>query len=467
MKRAGVLAVLCAALATAGAGTALGRPKPQASAQPAGGPAAPSAKPSAAPSAAASAAPAAAPQGGLPPGHPRVDDDGAPQPQQQRDPRMFQAPDDTAIDDPSLPAGVIVVTVKDADGMALPGAPVTLSILHSTVAKGESRERKSGRANERGELRFDGLQVGSGHSYQISTNRGGAVYQAPPVGLAFGAGKRAVIHAYDTSPNLEEMAVAMQGVVFLQLKEDSICVEQLLNVFNLGKVSWVANHKVELPSGFKAFNKQETQTDAHVEEASGGAAIKGTFGPGRNDLDFSYTVSLSGDASQTLRIRLPPHMMQMRVVAESSKTMGLRVAGFPEAQRTEGRDGKRLLITERQAARTEGGVNELEITLTGLPTPDPLRYVAAALAAVLLGAGLLYTYQHRSGEVDDDARQDLVEAREALLGEIVALEKAFKSGEVGPKTYARVRASLLEALSRIVTMLDEAKASRRPKAARA
>jgi hypothetical protein len=59
------------------------------------------------------------------------------------------------------------------------------------------------------------------------------------------------------------------------------------------------------------------------------------------------------------------------------------------------------------------------------------------------------------GALDDDTRADLVEAREALLDEIVALERAHKKGDVGPKTYARVRASLLDALARIVNKLEQ------------
>jgi hypothetical protein len=61
---------------------------------------------------------------------------------------------------------------------------------------------------------------------------------------------------------------------------------------------------------------------------------------------------------------------------------------------------------------------------------------------------------------DDDAavarrmRKDLREAQEALLDEMVALERAHRSGEVGPKTHARVRVSLLDALARIRLMLD-------------
>ena len=91
----------------------------------------------------------------------------------------------------------------------------------------------------------------------------------------------------------------------------------------------------------------------------------------------------------------------------------------------------------------------LDVTLSGLPTPGPGRWIAVALAVLALGAGI-FSSASAAAAIDDDARQDMVDAREALLSELVALERAHKDGSVGPRTYARVRASLLDALARIV-----------------
>ena len=329
-------------------------------------------------------------------------------------------------------------------------------MLHSTVAKGESRERKSREADENGEARFDGLAFGSGHSYRVTTTRGGATYGQPPVALADRAGKRIYLHAYETATRVEDLSVAMQGVVYISLHDDSIQVEQLLSIYNLGAVSWIADATFELPAGFKAFNKQDAAGEGRIDEVPGtGAAVRGTFPPGRQDLDFRYQIPLDSAEKQTLRIRLPPRVAQARVMAESSRSMGLEVKGFPTPQRTEARDGKRLLVTEMQASRSDGGVREIEITLSGLPT-RPGRWVALVLAGLALAGGLYCFAQHGSDTADDEVRGDLKEAREALLSEIVALERSFKSGEIGPKTHARVRASLVDALARIVTMIDEA-----------
>jgi hypothetical protein len=408
----------------------------------------------------------------LPPGHSPVGDDTPGQSPSAGageagahggDPRFFNPPDDVVSDDPSLPAGTIVVTIKDAQDKPIPRAPVTLGILHSSVAKGDSAERVERDGDADGSVRFDGLAFGSGHTYRVSTQRGPATYARAPFPLTDKVGKRVTVHSYEVSTSLEDLPIAMQAFVYVSLREDSIQVEQLLSVYDLGPVAWVADTPIQLPQGFKAFNKQDAMDDARVEEVPGtGAAIRGTFPPGRRDLDFRYQVPLDHEAKQTLHLRLPQRVAQARVIAEASRSMTLEVAGFPAAERDHGRDGKRLLITERQATRMASGVTALDITLSGLPTPGPGRWIAVVLAILAGGSGIVYFARTAGGPLDLDAQQDLAEAREVLLGEIVALERAHQNGEIGPKTYARVHASLLDALARIVAMIDEAQAERHP-----
>lgn len=394
---------------------------------------------------------------------PGADGDDVGDPHGSGDPRFFNPPEDVAVDDPSLPAGTIVVTIKDAQDKPIPRAPVTLNVLHSTVAKGDSTEHVARDGDEGGSVRFEGLAVGSGHTYRVATTRGSATYAHAPFPLTDKVGKRVTVHSYEVSGNLDDLPVAMQAMVYVSLREDSIQVEQLLSVYNLGPVAWVADAPLQLPKGFKAFNKQDAMDDARVEEVSGtGAAIRGTFPPGRRDLDFRYQVPLDDEAQQTLRLRLPQRVAQARVIAEASRSMMLEVTGFPSAKRVEGRDGKRLLVTELQVARATGGLTALDVTLSGLPTQGPGRWIAVALAILALGSGIFYFARTADGPLDADTRQDLAEAREALLGEIVALERAHQNREVGPKTYARVRASLLDALTRIVTMIEGAQPGKKP-----
>lgn len=408
----------------------------------------------------------------LPPGHPPVEEqlpashpqigpgaEGAGTPRRgAEDPGFFRPPEDTVVEDPSLPPGVLIATVQDAEGRPIPRAAIQLNILHNSVAKGESKERRDVVADDLGTFRFEGLPTGSGTTYRVAAVRGPATFSIPPVALNDKVGKRAVVHSYEVATDVEEVFVGLQGLVYLQLREDTILVEHLFNVFNLGPVAWVPDVTFRLPEGFKAFNKGDSMDEMRFEEVRGsGVAIRGTVGPGRHNASFRYSVPFMKEERQVIRIELPPRVAQVRVIAEASKSMNLEVQGFPAAQRTQGQDGKKVLVTEQRSARAAGGVQELSITLSGLPTPSPWRWVALSLAGIVVVGALGVVFQRRKegpAELDDDARRDLLEARDALLDEFVALERAHKRGDIGPKTYVRVREALLDALARLVAMVE-------------
>lgn len=442
--------------------------------------------PSAAPTGSASAAPTGSasalppghpPTGELPPGHPPTGDlppghppaggaaqgapasphgSGSPHGQGGRRGELFDAPPDTAEDDPALPVGTIVLTVKDADDRTLAETDVTLGIVHNTVATGESRERKSATTDAEGNVRWDGMGHGSGTSYRVSVARDRAVFGTDPFTLGDRAGKRVVLHVYRTTSDIEEALVGTQGLVYLALREDAIVLEHLYSIFNLGAVAWVPDGvTLELPEDYKAFNRPDSMSGVGVDEVNGRGLLRGTIGPGRHDLQFRYQVPLDQAERQTIRIQLPPHVAQMRVMVEATKTMGVEIPGFEPARKTKNREGKRVLVAEKRVTRDSGGLQTLEITLTGLPTRGPARWIAIALAALAVVGGFAYVHNrgNESGP-DDETRRDLIDARDALLREIVELTRRHRAGEIGPKTYARVRGALLEALDRLVTQIQ-------------
>ncbi|MFO0585918.1 MAG: hypothetical protein U0441_00190 [Polyangiaceae bacterium] len=412
------------------------------------------------------------PTGGMPPGHPPTDDgdpddDGSPQ---GGNPHgggggngMFQAPEDTATDDPTLPVGTILLTLKDAQDKPIPTADVTLGIVHNTVAAGESRDRKTGISGPDGAVRWDGLPHGSGTSFRASVVNGAASFGTDPFTLGDRAGKRVVLHVYAASSNINETLIATQGLVYLSLGEDSITFQNMYGIINVGQVAWVPeNQTIELPDGYKAYNRPDAMDGVGVDEVNGKGVLRGTIGPGQHEVQFRYQVNLDGGERQTFRIALPPRLQQMRVIAESSKTMGVEVKGFPAARKSQNGEGKRVLVTERRFQRDDPQANEIEITLTGLPTPGPGRWVAVALALGALVLGLSYVNQRRNQSgPDEETRADLLDAREALLREIVELTRAHRDGEIGDKTYGRLRNALLDALERLQTKIAEATPKRR------
>ncbi|WP_437957198.1 hypothetical protein WME76_38670 [Sorangium sp. So ce119] len=456
--------------AAAGHGTQAAKPG---ATTPAGGAAAAAASPAAAPPAGAPDAGAPDAAGALPPGHPEVGQElpsghppvggsaaggAASRRASEQLTGMFDAPEDAVQDDTGLPPGVVVLTVQDADGQPVPRVPVDIDVLQSSVTKGDSRERVTRETDDAGVVRLENLTIGAGTSYGISVTREGATFSLPHFGLGAEAGKRAVLHVYEATPDVNNLLVGTQGIIYLQLRQDSISVEQLFQVYNLGRVAWLPNETFALPPDYKAFSKTDTMDDMRVEEAKGtGVALRGTVSPGRHEGQFRWQVPFNREERQTIRVELPPRMAQLRVMAEASKSMTLNVAGFPAAQRTQNRDGKKILVTEKQSSRVEGGLRTIEITLAGLPTPGWGRWIALFLAgATVIGGAAVNLVRRRDDDraADDEERRELLEARDALLDEFVELERARKRGDVGPKTYERVRGALLDALARIVAMIE-------------
>jgi hypothetical protein len=382
---------------------------------------------------------------------------------------LNEPPQDSVAEDPSLPPGSLLVSVRDVEDRPIPRAPIKIGILHQSVAKGDAREERTATADESGVARFDGLTTGSVSQYRVITTRGPGSFSMGPFTLGAERGKRAVIHAYEVATSIDEVLVGMQAAVYVSLREDSLSVEHLFSVFNLGPVAWVPNVSVTLPEGFKAFNKPDNAEEGvHFAEVKGtGAALRGTIGPGRHDATFRYQIPLANEEKQTLSIQLPPRVAQARVMVEASRKMGVEVPGFPPAQRDQNRDGKRILVTGKQVSREEGGLRRLEITITGLPTQGFGRWIAVGLATVALAGGVAFVYMRRGKdeEMDEETRDDLIEARDALLDEIAELERAHRRGDIGPKTYARIKAALLDSLARIVTMLEKKPAKAAPAAA--
>lgn len=466
----------------------------------------PAAKPPAAPAAASAAAgkPADKPDAGaadagpsdgglgpvdgsaLPPGHPPVGDElpeGHPQvgadphgdnphganPHGDNAPRggregFFDPPPDTAIDDPSLPPGTIVITIRDAEDKPIPKASAVIGILESSVAKGDSRKRRTVDMDAEGTAQVDGLSVGGGTSYRISTIRDGGSFASEPFSLSAKAGKRVVLHAYESTTDVDKALVGIQAFVFVSLREDALSVEHMFNIYNIGPTAWVPDlngAKMALPDKYKAFNASDAMADVKfVEGKDSDASLVGTIGPGQTEASFRYHVPLAGSEQQTIRIALPPRVGEVRVFSEAGKTMGLEVNGFPSAQKQRGRDGRKVWITARQAAPGERGIKTLDITITGLPTPGPGRWIAVLAAISALGLMAVYLVKQQDPNTAEDTRGDLMEARDALLGEFVTLEKAHRKGDIGPKTYQRLRTALLDALARIEARLDEVRAAR-------
>ncbi len=381
----------------------------------------------------------------LPPGHPGVAA-GHGQAAGGGAPGMFEPPPDTENELASIPAGTIVVELRDPDNKLLPETQLTLGVLHQSVARGESREHKIGVTDAKGEARFSGLETGSGIAYRVTVTQDGATFGAMPFQLSPQKGMHVVLHVYPVTHDIQQALIVCQGILYAEVKDDRIQIEEVFTVFSLGKVAWVADDTlIKLPEGFTALTSQKEMNDTGVDPVDKvGGRLHGTFAPGRQEVHMRWQVPYSGEKDVELNVGLPPHVAVQRVMAAASPGMKLSVTGFPDAESHTDNQGQHILVTEKQAKREEL-FSSLHIKLEGLPTPGPGRLIATGVSAlgVAFGLALAFSPRERKG------RGPSGKARRArLLEELALLEQARKSGEVGPKTYERSRREIIDEIAR-------------------
>jgi hypothetical protein len=374
--------------------------------------------------------------------------------------------------DPLLAPGSVLVTIVDAAGQPIAKAPIILAILENTVEKGESKSQRSATANERGRHRFDGLKTGTGISYRVTTIRGSGSFASQPFGLKDKQGMRVLLHVYPPTDKLADTLFVIEAFIVLDVKQDTVAVNHMLRTLNFGRNAYTPKGvTMKLPPGARAFSGKDNMNGIGVVESKDGTAeLVGTFPPGQAEITYRYSLPLRGGSTLALDLPLPPRVVQATVMVGAGPGMTLKIAGFPAATPARRRDGQRVLKTNRQPDMSRGvrGVLDktspeiLSVMVTGLPTPGPGRWIALALAIAAAVGGVvgLRRDQKRAADgnanLSDERREDLSEARDALLDEFVVLERARHDGEVGPRSYERLRGALLDALARVVSQLEDA-----------
>ena len=375
---------------------------------------------------------------------------------------------DTAADvseaTPALDAGVVSATIVNEQGVPLAGTQVRLGILFQKIAEGESRSEKFAQADSTGTVRFTDLQKGSDHAYRITVGAGPASYQTAPFNLRQDMGQHVVLHIFPYTPDIEKAMIGMRGYQYIETRDDVFQFEVLFRVFNVGQITWVPKDVVvQLPKGFKAFKAQEGMTDVHFEQVDNvGARLKGTFSPGQNEASFRFQMPKSNDESATFHMSLPPHVAEMRVIAEASSAMNLEVDGFQPPVATANQNGQRVLVSVKQLQRRDDEIRDFSATLSGIPVPGPGRWVAVLVALCMAIGGALAA----QGMFDDaaggkDAAADKKRAREILLRELVALEAARRAEKIGPRSYEQSRSHLIDAIARLGLPAERSKTSRK------
>jgi len=369
-----------------------------------------------------------------------------------------------------LPGGQIEVRLTSKDFENIENQEVTLVVSKQSIERGNVDTTLTARTDARGVAVFSNQPTESDHVYDVRVAVGEARYSTGQFQFrAADAGLRALVPIYKSATSLDGMLVLTRTLIALVPQDNMFVVDVLLRVENYGEVSWLPqNVTFPLPEGFKALTVKEPNGDGHFEpDGDTGVKLAGTLAPGQHDLMFRFHLPTEGRSDMSFRFPTSLNTGMVRVILESSPTMRLALPGFPEPDESRNQDGQRRLIAGRDfLGEKVRAPDDIEVKISGIPTPAAGRTVAVALAAAIALGGMAQAFSRKrsaSPARSDLSKEDRERASELILEELIALEQAFQQGSIGRKTHEQAKRQLLEAFARLRSEPDEVdEAERRP-----
>jgi hypothetical protein len=373
--------------------------------------------------------------------------------------QMPRVPQSTLKPEPDLPPQTIVVDVIDGStDRPVPGVEITLDITERSVSKGDSKSQRRAKADGSGSATFAKLELPAVTEYRASVVREGATFAGPSFQLAQTKAMRAIIYVFPVTRALRDATVLMRGFTYAEILDEAIQINQAYRIINLGTNAWFAdNVQVQLPAGAKAF--KGGPGDVLWTVAGETASLRGTITPGQHDVSFQYQIPWDGERELSLEFGILPQVQSYRIASDAPPGLQLSGNGFSEAEPTENNSGQRMLIAERSLNRPDPSFRTVTMRLANLPIRPVGRWYAVGIAGVaILGgfyaAGRLRSARSRVSGLTEDERVELEEAKGRLLEELASLDRAHKAGDIGPKTYERMRRNLTDALAHLLSRLE-------------
>lgn len=369
-------------------------------------------------------------------------------------PPVERLPMNSAVESPELRAGTIRVRVLDGEDRPVSQARVQLGVMQGMGG----RTTIDGTTDNAGIAMFGGLAVGDGQAYRVNVLHEGAKYSSNPFRLPPTQGYDVMVRRLATTRELNEVVLYI-GATSIELHDERLKIVQQARLVNVGARTYVfpeGGQVIELPSGFLAFQAQESMTDQHVTAIEGkGLRIEGSLAPGQATLTWGFDLPRDGTEA-TFSIPIPWRTYAYRVLADAAQGMTLEVEGMPAPQLVE-QEGHRLLVTEVQAQPDQPMLSRVTVHMAGIPGPGMSRWVALGLGLIALLAGFGVALQ----KADDTATVagDTDRKRE-LAAAIAQLDAERSKGEVGPEFHRDERARLIDELAAALRDESQKPASR-------
>lgn len=358
-----------------------------------------------------------------------------------------------AEENPELPAGTIRVTVVDVNGRPIADSPVDVGIR----TQADDRARHNARTDADGRAVFEGLATGTSQAYRVNVPYLGATYSSAPFQLPTDRGYDVRITRLPVTRDDRFVFFNLFRVI-VELREERLHIIHQAEITNAGHETYVFpvdGLRADLPHEALAFQAQRAMTDQRVEQIAGGGGyvLRGSLPPGTTRLAWAYDVPVDG-STMRIPVDVPLRFFTLQVFSEAPEGLVLDVAGMPPPQRVSNQ-GQAIWLTQVRRGPTDEPLERLTVTISGIPGPGPLRWIAVAVALLFVAGGIVL----RLNRADDRAaaRQALARRRAELLAEARALDAELEAGEVGP-TFRQTRRA--EIVRELASLLHEEEAAR-------
>ena len=350
-----------------------------------------------------------------------------------------------------IPPGTLGMLIRDGEGNPFVGAAVKLFITRESIAEGNTESTKETTSDAQGRAGFVGLNTDSSYKYEAVVEQAGARYSTGPIRLRRESGQIAILYVFPTTENIEDTFVLTRMLYALQPREDIFQVDTILRIQNGGTKTWSPkNLYVELPPDAGAFRPPRTEGDIRAVADKNRVHITGSFTPGQHELSFGFQLPNPRTPSITLDLKTVPHLTDARVFLEATDTMSLQVDGLRPAEKTRGQEGQNALMASADfLGSATPPPPSLRVAISGMPPRGQGNIIATIIAGLVVMLGVAFAASRPDKGTASLTDEDRSRAKSLLLDELMALEKAFRAKEVGPKTYEHARKTLLDSIARL------------------
>ena len=377
-----------------------------------------------------------------------------------------------ASEDASLPVGTLEVRLRDEADAPIANHQVLLGMVNK---QGEVDVRR-GTSDAAGLARFTGLPAGKATGYAAVIEWHGLRLNTSPFAMPEVGGAHAEIRALARTNDPSVVTIGANARIVVQMSEDRLQILEFLPLENTSDRMFDPGPgalEIPLPTGFNGAQPQENDRKIEVRPDHG-MAVHGPIVPKRsqlgvgdtertaNEVVFGFVLKYYGDSfdyAQPMPNGIGPAML-----VTDQKIAGLTASGPGVGAREERVLGGHKYWVMPLAAVPAGGT--LRFTLSGLPsTPGGGRIASGVLSMLLIGATIVWGRKSRGrasgkGSSTADEKTRLIAKREALYGELVALERTARAaGMPAPAAQREQIVAQLERVYQDIAALDESRAA--------